>query len=490
LLDAAANTAGDRFLDHAITYALIRIADREATIAGLSHKKPAARRAALVALDQMEGGNLTADLVAPHLASDVPPLRDAALAIAAAHPQWADQMAPTIRTALTGQVGEKEIPSLTATIAAFAHAASIQTVVGEVLGAKSTKPAARSLVLAALKQAGVSPLPDAWVEPLHRSLRSDDPTVVAESIDLASGGRFDADLAEIAHSTKRPIAARVAALAAMLPRAKSVAAEDFELLTGQLGADQPPLSRLGAAQALSDAPLDDAQLTRLAESVAHAGPLELPALLRAFERSSNRDVGAALVKSLGASKSLTSLTPAGLTATLAKYPADVRRSAADLVKKINPDGDAQAAKLKELEPQLTGGSPNRGQSVFFSKTAACATCHAVGGNGAHVGPDLSHIASIRSPRDLLESVVFPSASFARGYEPFVVQTKSNQMLAGVIAAETAEALTLHTPAEVRVPRASIKTMRQDRVSIMPQGLDAQMSKQELNDLLAFLQTLK
>jgi putative heme-binding domain-containing protein len=440
----------------------------------------------------MDGGNLTAELVAPHLASDVPALRDAALAIAAAHPQWADQMAPTIRSALaTGEIGEKEAPSLTATIAAFAHAASVQTVVADVLGgAEAVKPAARSVVLEALKQAGVNPLPDSWVEPLHRSLRSADPAVVAESIDLAGGGRFDADLTEIAHSAQRPIAVRVAALAAMLPRAKSVTAEDFDLLKGQLAADQPPLSRLAAALALSEAPLNDAQLAQLAEAVAHAGPLELPALLRAFERSSSGDVGTALVKSLGASKSLTSLTPAGLTATLAKFPEPVRRSAAELVKKINPDADAQAAKLKELQPLLAGGSPNRGQSVFFSKAATCATCHAVGGNGARVGPDLSHIASIRSPRDLLESVVFPSASFARGYEPFVVQTKSNQVLAGVIAAETADAITLRTPAEMRVSRASIKTMRQDRVSIMPQGLDAQMSKQELSDLLAFLQTLK
>jgi putative membrane-bound dehydrogenase-like protein len=491
LLDAAANTGGDRFLDHAITYALIRIGDREATIAGLSHKNPAARRAALIALDQMDGGNLTADLVAPHRASDVPALRDAALAIAAAHPQWADQMAPTVRAALTsGEISQTQAPSLTATIAAFAHAASVQAVVAEALTADATKPAARSLLLDALKQAGVSPLPDAWVEPLRRSLRSDDPTVVAEAIDLADGGRFDAELADIARATQRPIAVRVAALGAMLPRAKSVTAGDFELLKGQLGADQPPMSRLAAAQALAEAPLDDAQLKQLAESVAHAGPLELPALLRAFERNSSADVGAALLKSLDTSKSLTSLTPAALSMALAKYPEDVRRSADGLLKKINPDADAQAVKLKELEPLLAGGSPNRGQSVFFGKTATCATCHAVGGNGAHVGPDLSHIASIRAPRDLLESVVFPSASFARGYEPFVVQTKSSQVLAGVIASESADAITLRTPAEVRVPRASIKMMRQDRVSIMPQGLDAQMSKQDLSDLLAFLQTLK
>lgn len=491
LLDAAANAGGDRFLQHAITYALIRIADRDATIAGLSHKDPAARRAALVALDQMDGGNLTAEMVSPHLASDVPALRDAALDIAAAHPQWADQMAPTIRAALSaGDVSAKDGPALAATVAAFAQAPSVQQVVADVLGANATNVAARSLLLSAIKRAGVSPLPGNWTEPIRCSLRSDDVTIVAEAIDVAGGGAFDKELAEIARTAPRPIALRVAALAAMLPRAKAVAPEDFELLKSQLASDQPPLARLAAAQALADAPLADQQLMQLGDVVGHAGPLELPALLRAFERSADAGVGAALVKSLNSSKSLTSLTPAGLTAALAKFPADVQASAAELVKKINPDAEAQAAKLKELEPLLAGGSPNRGQSVFFSKTATCSTCHAIGGNGAHVGPDLSHIASIRAPRDLLESVVFPSASFARGYESFIVQTKSNQVIAGVVASDTADAITLHTPAETRVPRAWIKTMRQDRLSIMPQGLDAQLSKQELSDLLAFLQTLK
>ena len=146
--------------------------------------------------------------------------------------------------------------------------------------------------------------------------------------------------------------------------------------------------------------------------------------------------------------------------------------------------------MAELEPLLTGGSPNRGQSVFFGKASACATCHAVRGTGAHVGPDLSKIASIRSGRDLLESIVFPSASYARGYEPYLVQTKDRQVHAGILAAETPEAIVLRTPAEVRIPRSSVKMMRQDRVSIMPQGLDTQLSKEELADLLAFLQTMR
>jgi putative heme-binding domain-containing protein len=197
-----------------------------------------------------------------------------------------------------------------------------------------------------------------------------------------------------------------------------------------------------------------------------------------------------LVESLKKVKSLAGLTPAALTQALAKYPQDVRDAAGPLLAKINPDADAQKARLAELGPLLAGGSPNGGQSVFFGKLAACSTCHAVRGVGGHVGPDLSKIASIRSPRDLLESLVYPSNSFARGYESYVVQTKSNQLHAGVLAAESAEAITLRTPAEVRVPRSSVKTMRQDRVSIMPSGLDAQLSREELSDLLAFLQSLK
>jgi putative heme-binding domain-containing protein len=218
--------------------------------------------------------------------------------------------------------------------------------------------------------------------------------------------------------------------------------------------------------------------------------LELPPLLSAFEHSSDAGVGKALVDALNSSKALTGVTSAALTQALSKFPDEVKQSAAALVAKINPDAAAQKAKLAELAPLLKGGNLNRGQSVFFSKTASCSTCHTVRGIGAHVGPDLSQIASIRAPNDLLESLVFPSASFARGYEPFIVQTKANQVQAGVLAGETADAIVLRTPAEVRIPRSLVKSIRQDRVSIMPQGLDAQLSKTELADLLAFLQSLK
>ncbi len=60
----------DRFLEHALVYALIEIGDREATIKGLADSSPRARRGALIALDQMEGGDLAKELVAPLLDTD------------------------------------------------------------------------------------------------------------------------------------------------------------------------------------------------------------------------------------------------------------------------------------------------------------------------------------------------------------------------------------------------------------------------------------
>src|SRR5262249_48816250 len=86
-------TATDRFLEHALIYALIEIADREATLKGLQDPNPQVRRGALIALDQMEAGNLTTDLVTPLLNTPDPTLQKTALAIITTHPAWAGETA-------------------------------------------------------------------------------------------------------------------------------------------------------------------------------------------------------------------------------------------------------------------------------------------------------------------------------------------------------------------------------------------------------------
>jgi len=162
------------------------------------------------------------------------------------------------------------------------------------------------------------------------------------------------------------------------------------------------------------------------------------------------------------------------------------------LKRLDVDTEKQKARLAELEPAITGGDEIRGREIFFGKKTACSTCHTIQSQGGRVGPDLSKIAAIRTGRDLLESIVFPSASFARGYEPYLIRTKDGSVLDGLISRETADAVYLFTADrnEKRVPRASIDLMQMGKTSIMPQGLDAQITRDELRDLLAFLRSLK
>jgi putative heme-binding domain-containing protein len=137
---------------------------------------------------------------------------------------------------------------------------------------------------------------------------------------------------------------------------------------------------------------------------------------------------------------------------------------------------------------LKGGDIRRGQAVFNSTKASCSACHAIGYLGGNVGPDLTHIGKIRTERDLLESIVFPSASFVRSYEPVVVTTKDGKFVNGLIRSESAEEILLATGVnqEARVARTDIETILPSKVSVMPSGLDQQLSPSELADLVAFL----
>jgi putative heme-binding domain-containing protein len=130
--------------------------------------------------------------------------------------------------------------------------------------------------------------------------------------------------------------------------------------------------------------------------------------------------------------------------------------------------------------------------VFNSTKTACLTCHEIGYVGGHIGPSLGSIGKIRTERDLLEAVIYPSASFVRSYEPVVVVKKSGDEFSGVLRKDAADEVVLATgpDTEARIARADIADIRPGTISVMPQGLDAQLSKQEIADLITFLKSMK
>jgi putative heme-binding domain-containing protein len=253
------------------------------------------------------------------------------------------------------------------------------------------------------------------------------------------------------------------------------------------------IEKLTAARGLAGAPLDEQRLVILARNLAAIGPEVVPILLPAFGQSDRETVGAALVTGLEQLGPALSLSPQELEQLLAKYPDSVRTQAAPLLAKRRAAHEAQADRLEELlEETADGGDVSRGRSIFFGKAAGCSVCHRVDEEGGQIGPALTNIGAIRQPRDLLEAIVFPSASFAREYQPVVILTDEGLVHSGIISATTSETVTLKTAdlKEVRIRRKSIDQMRQSDTSIMPAGLDTKLSPSELSDLLAYLQSLK
>jgi putative heme-binding domain-containing protein len=221
------------------------------------------------------------------------------------------------------------------------------------------------------------------------------------------------------------------------------------------------------------------------------GPLEVGVLLAAFGQETHETLGLKLMAALKESKGLAGVRPDALRAVVAKYPATVQAKGEALIAVLNVDAAHQQQRLEELVATLPKGDIRGGQAVFNSEKTACASCHKIGYVGGIIGPDLTSIGQARTERDLLEAIVYPSASFVRSYEPFIVTTQDEEY-SGVLRSDAVDEIRLATgpTTEVRVPRSDILEMRPGQVSVMPGGLDAQLTEQELADLIAFLKGTK
>jgi putative heme-binding domain-containing protein len=266
----------------------------------------------------------------------------------------------------------------------------------------------------------------------------------------------------------------------------------FAFLCANVDSSKPVMMRSAAVGVLAKSKLNEEQLLTLTDTIKSAGPLEMTKLLTAFEKSKSEAVGLRLVAALKEAKGLSSLRSDVLTTLLAKYPASVQEQGKDLLALLNVDAAKQGAHIDELLKELKDGDVRRGQAIFNSQKAACFSCHTVGYLGGKVGPDLTSIGQARTERDLLESVIYPSASFVRSYEPYVITTKADETYSGVLKKDATDEVVLATgpDAQMRIARAEITEMRPGTVSVMPAGLEQQLTKQELADLVAFLKSTK
>ncbi len=138
-------------------------------------------------------------------------------------------------------------------------------------------------------------------------------------------------------------------------------------------------------------------------------------------------------------------------------------------------------------PDLGGGVPKRGEALFFSEQGRCSQCHAFGGRGGAVGPDLSSVGR-KGKEEIYRSIAAPSAEISPDYVSYTIAVRDGRVLAGVVRAEGADAIRVtDTGAKTTtLRRDEIDQIRPSGTSIMPVGLTGGLGEAGVRDLIAYL----
>lgn len=132
----------------------------------------------------------------------------------------------------------------------------------------------------------------------------------------------------------------------------------------------------------------------------------------------------------------------------------------------------------------TPGDPFSGVAVFGK---LCAQCHKIYGEGQEVGPEIT--LNGRNDFDQLVSNVFdPSLVIGQGYQATTVATQDGRVLTGLLVEDSPQRVVLRLQGgkEETVPRGEVDELTTSAVSLMPEGIEGQLTPQEIADLFAYL----
>lgn len=159
----------------------------------------------------------------------------------------------------------------------------------------------------------------------------------------------------------------------------------------------------------------------------------------------------------------------------------------------DPNRPAPGAAADWTKFLARGGSPDAGERVFIAVTSACVQCHRVNGRGGNIGPDLSVIARTANREQLIRSIVVPSEAIAPQFQGWEVKKNNGEVLTGLqghLCTDGGATLLMFDGTETRLKGEEVASFRAMNASLMPEGLAAMVSVEELRDLVAYLEQLK
>ena len=140
---------------------------------------------------------------------------------------------------------------------------------------------------------------------------------------------------------------------------------------------------------------------------------------------------------------------------------------------------------KQYETSLSMNSDaSVGKQVF---TRVCAACHRIDGQGHTAGPDLTDVRN-RSKPALLYDILDPNSKVEPRFTAYSVLTLDGAVFTGLVESETSEAVVLKMAGGMTktIGRAEIDRMQASDVSLMPEGIEKDITPKQMADLLAYL----
>ena len=349
--------------------------------------------------------------------------------------------------------------------------------------------AAIKLALVAVSK-GLDQRPKAWqlkavtnlVESLHRRPApgaANDPGKAGDEVLQVTRRMQDAARALIAVETVDN-ETRVAAIQ-LLGRDAEQRSDDLDAMTPLLSSVHAPAIQLAAVDAFERIATDDVP-TLLGAHYRELSPSIQP---RAVDALLSREKWYPLFFQMVTEGTVpsTSIT-AAQRQELVAHPVAAIREQAEKALAANFNSDRQ--QVVEQYRQALGlvGDGERGRDLFVK---TCSQCHRLGDVGYAVGPNLAMVAN-KTPSFLVQEIFDPNRNVDTRYVSYVAVTKEGLTRTGLLSSESSNSVTLLGPQDKQftVLRKELDELRATAKSLMPEGLEKDLSPQSVADLIKFL----
>jgi putative heme-binding domain-containing protein len=286
--------------------------------------------------------------------------------------------------------------------------------------------------------------------------------------------------ADVALENSLPVGDRVAAIELLGYRPFDQSADAYEKL---LASDQPVEVQLACIEAMQKSGSNGSARIVLAKWPTLGPQVRSPALnLLLLRRETTRQA----LEAMAAGQISPAVVDIDRRVRLLRYPEESIKALAEKL-----FGGAVSANRREVAREYSAAltrkaSATDGRKVF---DRICAKCHKMDGRGYEVGPDISDVRN-RSREALLFDILDPNQKLEPRFSDYIVVTIDGRVFNGLMVSETAETVTLRQPEakEVTIARNEIDELRASGKSVMPEGVEKDVTVQQMADLLEYLKS--